>query len=133
VQQKYSRSALVQYIVTQLEAGMDTDALSQKVAAYLIEMNKTSDVMSVMRDAQELRAQKYGVVEATATSAHELGQQQLDEVTSAISKQYDSVKRVNINQVHDPTVIGGVVVNLPQATLDVTIRNKLNRLRESIS
>lgn len=133
MQNKYSRSDLVQYIAEQLHDGADEQTVVKQAAAYLIEYNKTSDLPSVIRDVQELRARKYGTVEVTALSAFELGAAQLEEITAVVRSQYPDAKQVQVNTEHDESVVGGVVVSLPQATLDISIRNKLNRLRESIS
>lgn len=133
MQGKYSRTKLVSYIVEQLQSNAKTDELVKSVAAYLLDNNKANDLQSVMRDAQELRAQKYGAVEVTAASAHELGSAQLAEIESVVRGQYAAAKDVTIHTVQDESVVGGTIVTLPQATLDVSVRSKLNQLREAIS
>ena len=129
----YSRTKLVNYIVDELESGKNVADLSKKIAAYLIESGKASELDSVMRDAQELRAQKYGVVELTARSAHALDSGQVTQIEKVASSQYAGAKKVKMHKLHDDSVIGGANLTLPHASLDVTIRAKLNQLKESIS
>lgn len=130
---KYSRAKLVDYIVAELESGKTTSKLSSKVGAYLIETGKVSELDSVMRDAQELRAQKHGVVELTARSAHKLDAAQVSHIKAVAKHQYGTAKTVTLHQVKDQSVIGGANLTFPHSSLDLTIRAKLNQLRSSIS
>lgn len=132
MQRGYSRTKLVTYIVNALEDGADTNALAQEVAAYLMDAGKVSDLGSVLRDAQEKRAQQYGTVEFTAASAHELDQAQKDQIERVALKQYVGAKKVTMHYVRDESVVGGTNLTFPQTSLDVTIRNKLNGLRKGL-
>ncbi len=129
----YSRSKLVEYIVAAMQAGKNADKLAGEVAAYLIEIGKTSDLGSVLRDARELRAQKHGIVELTAASAHTIDKSQLAHIEAIASRQYPVVSRMTIHREHDDTVVGGANLSFPRANLDITIRSKLNQLREAVS
>lgn len=133
MQKDYSRSRLVSYIVDCLESGESIARLAARTAAYLIEAGKVSDLDSIMRDAQEIRAQKYGVVELSARSAHKLDSSHLSEIKSMARKQYGNTKQVITHQVHDESVIGGANLSFPHNNLDITIRAKLNQLKESIA
>lgn len=132
MQKAYSRPALVAYIVQELADGADESKLAQRVAAYLINTNKIYELDSVMRDAQELRAQQSGVVELTIRSAHELDAAQRKQIESLAKAQYPATKKVLTHQVHDESVVGGASVQFPHASLDVTVRAKLNQLREAV-
>jgi F0F1-type ATP synthase delta subunit len=129
----YSRSRLVSYIVDSLESGKSVSGLASGVAAYLVENGKISELDSIMRDAQELRAQKYGVVELSARSAHKLEAAHLAEVKTLAGKQYAGTKRVITHQIQDDSVVGGTNLSFPHTNLDVTIRAKLNQLKEAIA
>lgn len=133
MQNSYSRSKLVGYIVDSLNGGASGKKLAKEVAAYLIENGKSSELQSVMRDAQELRSQKYGVVELSARSAHAFDDSVQNRIEDIAKRQYPGVKKTIINEVSDESAIGGVNILLPHHSLDITIRSKLNRLRESIS
>ena len=129
----YSRQKLVNYIVDQLETGKSVSRLAKRVAAYLIDVGRISELDSVMRDAQEIRAQKYGVVELTVRSANPLNSAQSKQVERVAAKQYGKVKKVTIHKIDDESVVGGANLTLPHTSLDLTVRAKLNQLREGIS
>jgi F0F1-type ATP synthase delta subunit len=131
--QKYSRNALVAYIASQLDKGMPSTKLAKLVAAYLIETGKTADLNSVMRDAQEYRAEKGGVVELTVRSAHDLDAAQVAEVERVAKRQYPGAKKIDMHQVKDESVVGGANLQFANSNLDISIRAKLNKLRRSIA
>lgn len=133
MQKKYSRAKLVQYIVDSLQDGANEAALAQSVAAYLIDAGKTSDLDSVMRDAQDLRARQNGVVELEARSAHVIEAAQVKQIEAVAKHRYPGAKKVTLNTVDDDTVVGGASLSFADASFDVTVRSKLNRLRETIS
>ncbi|MGI9027872.1 MAG: F0F1 ATP synthase subunit delta [Candidatus Saccharimonadales bacterium] len=133
MQRNYSRAKLVQYIVDSLESGAASKTLAQSVAAYLIDAGKAADLNSVMRDAQELRAQQSGVVELDVRSAHTLDAAQVQQIEAVARKQYPTARRVTLNQIHDDSVVAGANLSFPHATFDLTVRAKLNQLREGIT
>ncbi len=128
----YSRTKLAVYIADAMHNGSDESALAQHIAAYLIETGKTADLDSVMRDVQELRAQKYGIVELTARSAFALDADEKAQIERVAGGQYPGSTEVIIHEVIDTSVVGGASLSLAQANLDATIKTKLNRLREAI-
>jgi F0F1-type ATP synthase delta subunit len=130
---RYSRNSLVHYIVDSLESGISEAKLSRAVAAYLVEIGKVSDLDSLMRDVQEQRALKNGIVEVTVRSAHKLDPAQKKEIEDTAARRYKNTQRVTVHEVHDESVVGGANLSFANANLDVTIRGKLNQLREAIS
>lgn len=129
---KYSQNDTASYIASQLQAGTDENDLAISVASYLIDEGKTASLDSLLRDVMELRA-KNGVVELTARSAFPLADEQKVEIRNLAKKQYPGSHKVIIHELKDPNVIGGVSLSLANANLDLTIKSKLNHLREAIA
>lgn len=129
----YSRIRLARYIAGAIAHGASEAELSEKIAAYLIEHSKTADLNSLMREVQEIRASEQGVVELTARTAYPLDQAEKAQIEAVAGKQYPNTKRVILHEERDERVIGGASLSMAQASLDVTIRTKLNRLREAVS
>lgn len=126
---KFSRASLTDYIVDNLGSA----DLSDKVAAFLIDNDKTSDLDSILRDVSEAQAVKKGIVELTARSAFPLDASTKESINDVVRKQNPNVKNIIIHQVIDKSAIGGVNLEFANANLDLTIRTKLNKLREAIA
>ena len=128
--QTFSRNALAKYIA--LSSKPETE-LAEEVAAFLIDNGKTSDLDSLMRDVVEIRSTNQGLVEITATSAFPASTSVKSDIEALVKKRYPNVSRVIIHEVIDKAVIGGVQVQFANASLDLTVKSKLHKLRESIA
>lgn len=112
-----------------LQSGVDARQLSHKVAAYLLDENRTGELDSLLRDVVAYRADE-GIVEVTVVAAHDLPDSVKQDIEKLVREQFKNVKQVIINQRIDVSVVGGVRLELVDRQLDMTIRNKLNRFKE---
>lgn len=129
--QKYSRSKLAEYIRTVLDSKTSIDKVVPAIAAYLMEHGRTHELDSLMRDVAELRAQKSGIVEARVASALPLDKATRRLFEEVAIAQYQGAKRALLYEVRDESLIGGASLSLANASLDLTVRTKLNHLREA--
>lgn len=118
-----SRRKLAGFIASELEAGKGKDAI-QKAAAYLIENRQTHSVDSLVRDIEEILAQS-GTVVADITSARPLGK----EDKAAIARLLGA-KELHTRETIDPSVLGGVRVEMSGKRLDATLKAKIDLLKE---
>lgn len=128
--QKYSRKALANYIAASTET---SEQLAETVAAFLIDHGSTSDLDSLMRDVMEVRGRKDGIVELTARSANPITQAIRSEIETIAKSLYPAAREVVIHEEYDKSVIGGARLQFANASLDLTIQSKLNKLREAIT
>jgi F0F1-type ATP synthase delta subunit len=126
---KWSRVKLAEEIAHRLESGQPANQIAREVAALLIDSGRTSELNSLLRDVQELRARQNGIVEVTAASAHPLTTEQRSEIQQATRGQYPNAKEIIIHHEQNPNVVGGLSLSFANADLDMTIRAKLNQLR----
>ncbi len=67
----------------------------------------------------------------TITSATELGDATVSQITDAIGKQ--TGQTVELTKTVDPEVLGGLVVRVGNSILDASIRNRLEQLRRGVA
>ena len=104
------------------------DDVVRVVAAYLLDEGRTEDVSSLMRDVAKVRAQ-HGLIEATVVSAYALDSGAMQEVKGALKSEYPNAKNFVINKQIDPTLVGGLRIEMAGEELDLSIRAKLNTLK----
>lgn len=112
-----------------LASNANAQDLSRTVAAYLLQSGRTGELGSLLRDVQQLRAER-GVVEVTAVTAHELADGAKADVEAHVKQLYPDAKQIIISEVLDSKVVGGVRLELPHQQLDLSIRGKLNRFKQ---
>lgn len=98
--------------------------LSEMLAAYLVQNRRSGELDSIMREVMRQREAKSGSVEVTATSAFKLN----EAAKKAISTLLGGDNTI-INEVIDPEMLGGVRLETSEKQLDLTVRNRLNRLK----
>ncbi len=119
---------LADVVLQNLEQGLATAVIVQQLAAYLVQQRRTKDAEAIMRIVLEQRTVRHGKVELQVTTAHELS----DALSQAIKSIFaNEGNNISINHVKDPSVIGGVLVELPGKRLDLTVRRRLQRLKET--
>lgn len=112
-----------------LRQGTDMKHLSQEVAAYLLDENRTGELDSLMRDVISYRADK-GIVEVTAVSVHSVSEKIKRDIERLVREQFPGANKIIINERIDTETIGGMRLELVGQQLDMSVRNKLNRFKE---
>lgn len=109
--------------------GGRTKKLSREVAAYLLSEHRSADLTSLIRDVQADWAEA-GFVEVLAASAHPLSPGVKADIKQQIKKLYPKARQIIVSEVHDPNVIGGVRLNLPNQQLDLSVEAQLNKFKQ---
>lgn len=125
---KIHRHQLARYIADKSTAGSDTSELVKKVAAYLLQEQQTDDLASLMRDVARIRADR-GHVEATAVSAHKLSGEVIRDIEQLIQQEFPKATTVTVSTRIEHDMVGGVLLELPDEQLDLTVRRKLATFR----
>ncbi len=123
---KLSRRSIALHVANQLLTAHHKQVIMQ-LAAYLVETHRTKELALVVRDIEFYLAEA-GSVSGTVTSAFDLTAQTKQAIETYI-KQHTNAKNVELNHVVDPTVIGGVKINVPGHELDATVRRSLTILK----
>lgn len=124
---KLSRRVLSDYIVSQLLSGVKAKKIAEQVAAYLVQNRRTKEYGLIIKDVEYELLQR-GIATARVTSAFKLGQSAMKDVESLV-RSTGKITSVNIEEYIDPSVIGGIKLELPGKELDNTIARKLTGLR----
>jgi len=125
---KTPRSAMVKVIAKKAKSE-NPKQLAKDIAQYLLAEKRVGDLDSLMRDIQQFRADT-GDIEVSALSAHTLSEQSIKEIKSVIKNHYPAAKSIQINQVVDPSVVGGIRLIFANEQLDLSIRYKLSKFKQ---
>ncbi len=127
----YSRTALANFVASHMDRS--PKKVAKQVAAYLVESGHTSDLSSLERDVLTILDEQKGIVELTVTTAHSLTAAEKKQVEKLVKSIHEGVKKIVINEQIDEDVIGGIRLEFPHQSLDLTVKNKLNQLRSLTS
>jgi F-type H+-transporting ATPase subunit delta len=124
---KISRRKLALHAAQRLAGGDAVSDVMRELGAYLIESRRQRELELIVRDIETALLSK-GIAIADTTSARALSKAATDDITAMIKSNYSGVKQVLLRERIDPSVIGGVRIELPDRQLDATVRTKLEKL-----
>jgi F-type H+-transporting ATPase subunit delta len=127
-----TRRKLASHIADEwVDGGADRTHLIQQMAAFLVEEGRTNEVDLLVNDIKIEIEQRYGITVADVHSAHPLNEQIKKAITEMV-KSKTGAKSVRMSEAIDESLIGGVVVDTPTMSIDMSVRGKLNKLRSHL-
>ncbi|MFL0505760.1 F0F1 ATP synthase subunit delta [Ureibacillus sp. 179-F W5.1 NHS] len=97
----------------------------------LIEKKRVNEVANLAQQFKQLAAASQGFAEATVFSTRALTDQEKDEISSSFGKLVGKEK-LTITNVIEPSILGGVRVQIGNYIFDNTVANKLEGLKRTL-
>jgi F-type H+-transporting ATPase subunit delta len=120
---RLSRRRIADYAADKLLSGQSSQLVLREVAAYLVVSGRTREQELLVRDIEAALANR-GLVVADVASAFPIA----SSVKAEIGKLVGATS-VELRETIDPTLLGGLRVDVPGRRFDGTIRHKLTALR----
>ncbi|WP_426324462.1 F0F1 ATP synthase subunit delta [Microbacterium sp. E-13] len=106
-------------------------AATMLIAVSLIRQPRERRVRQLLSRATKLVADQRGRAVATVVAAAPLSAAQRERLSAALSKRYGT--KVSLNTVVDPTVVGGVRVQIADDVIDASVSSRLADLRQRLA
>jgi F0F1-type ATP synthase delta subunit len=120
---RLSRRKMAEFVAEKLLAGDKVSVALHKVAAYLIDSGRTRETELIVREIEDVLAER-GVVVADVTTAYPLSDALRSQVKSMMG-----ASSLQLRETVDASVLGGVKIAIPGKQFDGTIRRTLTALR----
>jgi F-type H+-transporting ATPase subunit delta len=109
----------------------DADELVRNFVRLLAQKGRSGEIDEIAREFEALVAQEQGILDVELTTAVELSQEEFDELVARIGKA--SGRKVRASRAVDPSLVGGLVLEVGSRRLDASIRGRLDRLRYELT
>ncbi len=106
-------------------------AATTLIVASLVQQPRDRRVRQLLSRAMRIVAEQRGRVVAQVVSARPLRPTQLERLAAALSARYGSA--VALNTVVDPTVLGGLRVQIGDDVIDASVSTRLHDLRQRLA
>ena len=117
-----SKAALVERLL-----GGKASAQTIAIVSHLVQQPRGRRINELLRFATSVVADEAGLAVATVTTASAISPAQLTRLSSALAANYG--RGLRINHVIDPSLVGGVRVQLGDEIIDGSVASRLNELR----
>ena len=103
---------------------------TKKFLGFLTNKNRLFFLSKIIVSFLSLLSINKGELKAKLLSSKKLTQQELENIQSELSKNFKS--SIKIEYKHDPTLIGGLVIQVGSVMVDTSIKNKLKLIEKSM-
>jgi len=120
-----NRNALTK-IVNLISENFKLENLFKNFLGFLIQKRRFFYVEKILKSFNEICSEKRGELKAEINSAKELTQNEINKITEELSSNFKSKIKLNYN--HEPSLIGGLVVQVGSTMIDTSIKKKLQQI-----
>jgi F-type H+-transporting ATPase subunit delta len=97
------------------------------IVGHLVKQPRGRRIGELLRHAAAVVADESNLAVATVTTARPVDEPQLERLRDSLAKRYG--RKIKVNQVIDPTVIGGLRVQIGDDVIDGSVATKIHDLR----
>ncbi|MFS0750297.1 F0F1 ATP synthase subunit delta [Oceanobacillus sp. 1P07AA] len=108
-----------------------TDQVVINTLKLLVDRHRTSTIPSIVDHLVALVNDAKGIADATVYSIRELSTDEKEQLQASFAKRLGKTS-VQITNIVDPKVLGGMKIRVGNTIYDGTVSNKLNRISRSI-
>jgi F-type H+-transporting ATPase subunit delta len=127
---KLGSNAAKSALVTALLRGKASEQ-TLAIVNHLVQQPRGRRIGGLVRTAASIVADEAGLAVATVTSASPISTAQLDRLRTGLSKSYG--RQLEVNLVVDPSIVGGVRVQVGDDVIDGSISTRINALRLTLA
>ena len=118
------------HVLQDVLESLDAAGIVRNTANFMLERRRLPLLVEVVDAYHEMANAFSKVVEARVSSAHELSQDQLQQIAEALGKSMG--KRVELVAEIDASLLGGIYIQTEDRIIDGSVRGRLAALAQSI-
>jgi len=104
--------------------------LLTKFLSFLISKRRFFYVERILKDFIETCSKKRGELKAELTSSRQLTENEVNNIKEELNKNFRS--KIKLKYTYDPSLIGGLILQVGSAMVDTSIKNKLQQLENKM-
>eukprot|EP00003_Mantamonas_plastica_P026668 TRINITY_DN5531_c0_g1_i4.p4 TRINITY_DN5531_c0_g1~~TRINITY_DN5531_c0_g1_i4.p4 ORF type:complete len:123 (+),score=49.70 TRINITY_DN5531_c0_g1_i4:497-865(+) len=94
--------------------------------------NRLNQTLNIVNTFQEIMMAHHGIVEATVTTATPLDKKSETELTNSLKSFVEKGKKLELKAKVDPTVLGGMLVDIGDQQIDLTIASRIKKMERAL-
>jgi len=113
-------------VILKISEKFKINNLLTKFLSFLISKRRFFYVEKILKDFIEICSKKRGEIKAELTAAKELTEKEINSIKEELTKNFSS--KIKLNYKYDPSLIGGLIVQVGSTMVDTSIKNKLQKI-----
>tara|TARA_B100001094_G_scaffold173753_1_gene168050 strand:- start:175 stop:732 length:558 start_codon:yes stop_codon:yes gene_type:complete len=104
--------------------------LLTKFLNFLVTKRRFFYIEKILKSFIETCSSKRGELKAELTAAKELSEKEVNNIKEELSKNFSS--KIKLNYKNDPSLIGGLIVQVGSTMIDTSIKSKLQKIKNKM-
>ena len=117
-------------VILKISEKFKINNLLTKFLSFLISKRRFFYVEKILKDFIETCSKKRGEIKAELTAAKELTEKEINSIKEELTKNFSS--KIKLNYKYDPSLIGGLVVQVGSTMVDTSLKNKLQQIKHKM-
>jgi len=117
-------------IINKISEHYNFNILLKNFLCFLIEKRRLFFLQNILRNFMDICSQKRGEVKARLVAAKQLNDDEVNKIKNELSK--DFTNKVKLDYKYDPSLIGGLIIQVGSVMIDTSIKSKLKELENKM-
>ena len=117
-------------IIKQISKKFNLNELLSKFLCYLIHKRRFFYVEKILSDFIETCSKKRGEIKAELIAAKDLSKDEIKKIEGNLLSTFDA--KIKLNFKKDPSLIGGLIIQVNSTMIDTSIRSKLQKIENKM-
>ena len=113
-------------IINLVSEKFNFNQLFKKFLNFLVLKRRLFYLDKILKDFNLICSKKRGEIIAKLTAAKKLNEDEIDKIKSELTRNFGS--NVKLNYKYDPSLIGGLIIQVGSIMVDTSIKNKLQQI-----
>ena len=113
-------------VINKISETFKVNDLLKNFMIFLIKKRRFFYLEKILKIFIEICSEKRGEIKAEIKSAKELSNDEINEITEDLAKNFSS--KMKLNYKYDKSLIGGLVIKVGSTMVDTSIKNKLQQI-----
>ena len=117
-------------VINKISEQYNFNILLKKFLCFLVEKRRLFFLQKILRNFVDICSQKRGEVKAKLVVAKQLNDDEIKKIKNELTK--DFTNKVKLDYKYDPSLIGGLIIQVGSVMIDTSIKSKLKQLENKM-
>tara|TARA_Y100000590_G_scaffold120774_1_gene138240 strand:- start:186 stop:743 length:558 start_codon:yes stop_codon:yes gene_type:complete len=117
-------------IMNKISEHYNFNNLLRKFLCFLVEKRRLFFLQNILKNFINICSQKRGEIFAKLIAAKELSENEINKIKNELSEDFTS--KVKLDYKYDPSLIGGLIIQVGSVMIDTSIKSKLKQLENQM-
>ncbi len=117
-------------VINKISEHYNFNILLKKFLCFLAEKRRLFFLQNILKKFVDICSQKRGEVKAQLVAAKQLNKDEVNKIKDELSKDFNN--KVKLDYKYDPSLIGGLIIQVGSLMIDTSIKSKLKQLENKM-